>query len=74
MQVNEVKVKYTDLYSASPRSASDVLPFPVSRRWSPQANPTARHQRTLRDYVIRVGVSRDMPVYSPGFRQVFIPA
>ena len=39
----------------------------VSRRWSPQANPTARHQRTLRDHVIRVGVSRDMPVYSPGY-------
>ena len=41
--------------------------FPVSRRWSPQANPTARHQRTLRDHVIRVGAPRDMPVYFPAF-------
>ena len=57
--------KYVDLYSASSRSASNALPLPVSRRWSPQANPTARHQRTLRDHAIRVGVSGDMPVYSP---------
>jgi len=41
--------------------------FLVSRRWSPQANPTARHQRTLRDHVIRVGAPRDMPVYFPAF-------
>jgi len=57
-------VKYVDLYSASSRSASNALPLPVSRRWSPQANPTARHQRTLQDHVIRVGVSWDMFVYS----------
>jgi len=37
------KVKYVDLYSASSRSASNALPLPVSRHWSPQANPTARH-------------------------------
>ena len=42
----KVKVKYVDLYSASSRSASNALPLPVSQRWSPQANPTARHQRT----------------------------
>ena len=47
-----------DLYSALSQSASNALPFPISRRGSPQANPTARHQRTLRDKVIRVGVSR----------------
>ena len=58
----KVKVKYVDLYSASSRSASNVLPFPVSRRWSLQANPTARHQRTLRDHVIRVGAPRDMQI------------
>jgi len=66
------KTKYVDLYSASPRSASNVLPLPVSRRWSPQANPTARHQRTLRDNVIRVGVSHDMPVYCPSLCRVLI--
>jgi len=65
------KVKYVHLYSASSRSASNALPLPVSRRWSLQANPTARHQRTLRDHVIRAGVSRNMPVtvsppFSPG--------
>jgi len=68
------KIKYVDLYSASSRSASHALPLPVSRRWSSQANPTARHQRTLRDHVIRVGVSRDMPDYSPSLRRVLIPA
>jgi len=41
--------------------------FPVSRRSSPQANSTARHQRTLRENVIRVGAPRDMPVYFPAF-------
>jgi len=39
-----------DLYSASSRSASIVLLLPVSRHWS-RANPTGRHQRTLRDHV-----------------------
>jgi len=43
------KVKYVDLYCASSWSTCDALPFYVSRRWSPQANPTARHQRTLRE-------------------------
>jgi len=55
------KVKYVYLYSALSRS--NALPFPVNRRWSPQANPTARHQRILRDHVIRVSVLCDMPVY-----------
>jgi len=31
------------------RSASNALPLPVRRHWSPQASPTARHRRTLRD-------------------------
>ena len=39
------KVKYVDLYSASSWSTSNALPFPVSRRWSSQAIPTAKHQR-----------------------------
>ena len=56
------KVKYMHLYRASSPSASNALPLPASWRRSPQTNPTARHQRTLRDHVIRVGVSRDMPV------------
>ena len=67
-----VKAKYVDLYSASSWSASNALPLPVGRRWFPQANPTARHQRTLRDHAIRVDVSRDMPVYSPCLRRVLI--
>jgi len=70
----KVKVKYIDLYSTLSQSASNALPLPISRRWSLQANPTARHQRTLRDHMIRVGVSCDMPVYSPGFHWVLIPA
>jgi len=56
------KVKYMDLYSASSQSMSNALPFPISPRWFPQVNPTARW--TLRDHVIRVGV---LPVYSPGY-------
>ena len=43
---NIKQTKYVDLYSASSWSTtSNALPFPVSRRWSPQANPTARHQQ-----------------------------
>ena len=57
-----------DLYSASSWSTtSNALPLPISWRWSPQANPTARHQQTLRNHVIRVGAPRDMPVYFPAF-------
>ena len=48
------KVKYVDLYSASSRSASNCTT--ASRKSAlisaPQANPTARHQPTLRDHVI----------------------
>ena len=68
----KVRVKYVDLYSASSRSAANALPHSVSWRSSPQANSTARHQQTMRDHAIRVGVSRDMPVYSPSLRQVLI--
>jgi len=39
-----------DLYSASSRSASNVLPLPVHRCSSPQASLPARNQRTLRDH------------------------
>jgi len=67
------EVKYVDLYSASSWSIPDALPFSISRRWSPQANPTATRQRTLRDHVILVGAPCDMPAYSPGLRQVLIP-
>ena len=48
---------FVDLYSASPRNASNALPLPISRRWSPQDNSIARHKRTLRDHVVWVGVS-----------------
>jgi len=57
------KVKYVDLYSAF-----NALPLPVSRRWSPQANPIARHSANTARPRIRVGVvSRDMTVYSPNY-------
>jgi len=36
-EIHLKKVKYVDLYSASSQSASNQLPLPVSRRWSPQA-------------------------------------
>jgi len=42
------------LYSASSQSASNVLPLPVHRCWSPQASPPARYQRTLRDHGYRL--------------------
>ena len=63
-----------DLYSALRIIASNTLPLPVSRRWSPQANPTARHSANTARPRIRAGVSRDMPVYSPSLRRVIIPA
>ena len=64
-KVSKVNV---NLYNASSWSTtSNALPLPVSWRWSPQANSTARHQRTLRNHVIRVGAPRDMPVYFPAF-------
>jgi len=49
---------------------SDALP--VFRRWSPQANPTAKHSANTARPRIRVDVSRDMPVYSPSLRRVLI--
>jgi len=55
-----------DLYSASSQSTSNALPLPVSRRWSPQANPTAKHSANTVRPRIQVGASRNMPVYSPG--------
>jgi len=66
-----------DLYSAlsrsaSSRSASNVLPFLTSQRWSPQTNPTARHSANTARPWIRVGVSRDIPVYSPSLHRVLI--
>ena len=42
--------------------------FPVSRRWSPQANPTARHHRTLRDHVIRLMRTTWYACLLPSFR------
>jgi len=69
---SKVKVKYVNLYSASPRSASCALPLPVSRRWSSQANPTARHSANTARPLIWVGVSRNMPIYFPSLRQVLI--
>jgi len=54
--------------------ASNVLPLPVSRRWSPQANDTARLSANTARPRIRAGVSRDMPVYFLSLRPVLIPA
>ena len=61
------KVKYVDLYSASSQSASNALPLPVSRRWSLQASPTARRSANTARPWLRVGWSRDMPVYSRAY-------
>jgi len=61
-----------DLYSASSRSTSNALPHPVSRRWSLQVNSTARHSANTARLRIRVGVSCNMPVYSPSLRRVLI--
>jgi len=47
------KVKYTDLL----QSASNVLPLPISRRWTLQANPIARHSVNTARPRIRVGQS-----------------
>ena len=59
-----LSTKYADLYSASSQSTSNALRLPISRRWSPLANPTARHSANTARPRIRVGVSCDMPVYS----------
>ena len=53
-EVKKSKVKYVELYSASSWSTSNALPLPVSQCWTPQANPTVRQQRTLRDHMIRL--------------------
>jgi len=68
------KVKYVDLFSASSRSASNALPLPASRRYLRKPTLQPSIQRTLRDHVIWAGVSSGMPVYSPSFCQVLIPA
>jgi len=70
--VRKVKVKCVDLYSALSRSASNVLPLPVSRHCSLQANPTARHSANTARPRIRVGVSHSMPVYSPSLCRVLM--
>ena len=66
------KKKYVDLCSASSRIASNALPFPVSRRWFLQANQTARHSAHTARLWIRVGISHNMPVYSPSLCRVLI--
>ena len=58
------KVKYADLYSASSRKLALIS---TSQPDSQASANTARPR-------IRVGVSRDMPVYSPGFCRVLIPS
>jgi len=63
-----------DLYSTSSRTAFNALPLPVRQRWSPQANPFSQASANTAKPQIRADVSRDMPVYSPSFRQVLIPA
>jgi len=50
--------------------ASNALPLPLRRRWSPQASPSGRDQRTLRDhrYGLVYCVSRDVPAVTlPAF-------
>ena len=59
--------RWATCYSASSRSVVDASPLPISQRWSPQANPTARHLANTARPRIRVGVSRDMPVYFPSY-------
>ena len=54
--------------------ASDALPLPVCRRWSPPASRSARHQHHTARPWIRASVSCDVLVYSPSFRRVLIPA
>jgi len=63
-----------DLCSALSVIASDALWLPVSWHWSLQTNPTARHSANTTRPWIRVGVSRDMLVYSPSLCRVLIPA
>jgi len=60
---NKQTVKYVDLYSALSWITSNALPLPISQRWSPQANPTARHSENTARPRIRVGVWRNMPAY-----------
>jgi len=54
--------------------ASNVLPLPVSRRWSPVASHSARQSANTARPRTRADVSRDMSVYCPSFHQVLITA
>ena len=70
--VSKVEV---ELYSASSKHASDVLPLPVRRHWSLLASPysqaPAPHCKTTdTDWCI----TRCASVYSPSFRRVLISA
>jgi len=61
-----------DLHGALRVIASNALPLPVSRRWSQQANHTARHSaNTVRPW-IRAGAWSDMSVYSPSLHRVLL--
>jgi len=68
------KVKYVDLYSTSSRSASNALPLPVSRSWSPIANRqpgTSEHCETTWYGLVYHAICL---LNSPGFHWVLIPA
>ena len=62
------------LYRSSPCHTTDVLPLPISRRWSLPASSTARQLANTARPQTRADVSGGMPVYFPSFRQVLIPA
>ena len=69
---NYKKVKYVDLYSASLRSISNVLPLPPvgTDLCKPTRQPGI--QRTLRNHKYGVGVSCNIPVYSTSLCWVLI--
>ena len=67
------KIKYTCICIAHRRGhASNALPLPVRRPWSPQISLSASHQRNLQDH--GYGLSCDMHVYFPSYRWILIPA
>jgi len=62
-----------DLYSASPRHASDALSLPVSRHWSLLAS----HQPGISEHCETTNTGWCITRYAcllPGFRQVLISA
>jgi len=73
-EVSKSKVNAAICIAHRREHASNALPLPVSRRWSPLASHQPGIQRTLWDHGHRAGMSCDMPVYFHSFRQVLIIA